>query len=441
MITTIKPQRIEIYPNPYGKSMAQVKNETGCTHILNGGSFDDLDSPNCQLKINGKVYVDDGYKYWAYAWNTAEDISLAVVPCEKQNYLALICMLRNGENEPMIIKPAYAGCRQRTAIGRRADGMFVLYCTQSGRYPEQVRDEMKAAGCVDALLLDSGLSSQCDFDGWVLRADRKVHNFICIWAEGEDMVLKNGSKGAEVKELQNKLNKLGYGLTVDGDFGTKTHNAVMHFQNYWGPSADGVVGSATQKRIDKAISFRESENPLVRNAALCVGLSEPTGDDEIISEYNTISGMHFALNAAWCQIFAAVMQHRAGYKPYLTASCTAAVYYYKQHNAWLGKPQVGTLVYFDWDSSGDSDHVGIVAEVEGSTIYVIEGNSSGAGYDAVRCKTYSVGNKQIIGYAKVDIKEKTAYDIAIEKGIVTASADAKVTVSMLCEVLKKLNLI
>lgn len=441
MIATVRPKRIELYPNPHGKTMAQVKNETGCTHIINGGLFDSLSSPNCQLKINGRVYVDDGYRYWGFAWNDASDFAMEIVPCNKSNYIACVDLLRNGQNGDMVVNPSIGGSRQRTAIGKTADGSIVLYCTQSGRTPLEVREEMRNAGCVDALMLDGGLSSQCDFDGWVLRADRKVHNFICIWAEGEDMVLKKGSKGAEVKELQNKLNKLGYGLTVDGDFGTKTHNAVMHFQNYWGLSADGVVGSATQKRIDKAISFIESDNPLVRNAALCVGLSEPSDDDLIINEYNSIAGTHFALNAAWCQIFAVVMQDRAGYKPYLTASCTAAMYYYKQHNAWLGKPQVGTLVYFDLDFSGDCDHVGVVAEVEGSTIYVIEGNSSGSGYDAVRCKTYTVGNKQIVGYAKVDIKEKTAYDIAIEKGIVTASADTVVTVSMLCEVLKKLNLI
>ena len=195
MIATVKPKRIELYPNPLGKTMAQVKRETGCTHILNAASFDDLNSPNCQLKIDGRVYVDDGYKYYGYAWDAAADFSLAVVPCAKQNYIALICMLRDGQDEPMIIKPAYAGCRQRTAIGRRADGMFVLYCTLSGRYPEQVRDEMRAAGCVDALLLDSGLSSQCDFDGWVLNGGRKVQSFICVWADDDEDPGDNDEEG------------------------------------------------------------------------------------------------------------------------------------------------------------------------------------------------------------------------------------------------------
>ena len=38
-------------------------------------------------------------------------------------------------------------------------------------------------------------------------------------------ILKLGSKGVSVKELQKLL-----GLTADGDFGPKTENAVKNFQ-------------------------------------------------------------------------------------------------------------------------------------------------------------------------------------------------------------------
>ena len=36
--------------------------------------------------------------------------------------------------------------------------------------------------------------------------------------------------GKEVADLQNKLNQLGYGLVVDGDFGPATDAAVKSFQ-------------------------------------------------------------------------------------------------------------------------------------------------------------------------------------------------------------------
>ena len=409
MIATVKPKRIALYPNPLGKTMAAVKKETGCTHILNAASFDDLSTPNCQLKIDGRVYVDDGYKYWAYAWDTAADFSLAVVPCSKANYVALICMLRDGQDEPMIIKPAYAGCRQRTAIGRRADGMFVLYCTLSGRYPEQVRDEMRAAGCVDALLLDSGLSSQCDFDGWILNGGRKVQSFLCIWAdaEGEEKVLKKGSKGTEVKALQKQLVKLGFDLGktgpdkdgCDGDFGDKTDAAVKRFRRDMGLTSNGIVDASTQAALDMACTWEKSGNALVLKAGRYLGVSEPEGDNTFIDKFAELSGTHYGYSAPWCQIFVVDCMAEVGYDPYITASCTAAYTHYQATGAAVALPAVGLLMYLDWDRSGDCDHVGIVAAVGGGYVYVIEGNSGGDGADAVRMKRYIATDARIRGYA------------------------------------------
>lgn len=39
VIATIKPRRIELYINSAKKTLAQIKAETGATHIINGGSF------------------------------------------------------------------------------------------------------------------------------------------------------------------------------------------------------------------------------------------------------------------------------------------------------------------------------------------------------------------------------------------------------------------
>lgn len=62
--------------------------------------------------------------------------------------------------------------------------------------------------------------------------------------------IKNGSKGSDVTTLQTKLNAKGnYGLTVDGNFGPKTENAVKDFQQKNGLTIDGIVGPKTWEKL------------------------------------------------------------------------------------------------------------------------------------------------------------------------------------------------
>ena len=58
------------------------------------------------------------------------------------------------------------------------------------------------------------------------------------------MLLKNGSSGAEVKQLQTKL-----GLNVDGIFGNGTEAKVKEWQSANGLTADGIVGDATWSKM------------------------------------------------------------------------------------------------------------------------------------------------------------------------------------------------
>lgn len=58
------------------------------------------------------------------------------------------------------------------------------------------------------------------------------------------MILKEGSKGEDVKKLQSKL-----GLSADGVFGKNTSEAVKNFQTKNGLTPDGVVGPKTWEVI------------------------------------------------------------------------------------------------------------------------------------------------------------------------------------------------
>lgn len=66
-------------------------------------------------------------------------------------------------------------------------------------------------------------------------------------AEG---MLRLGSKGARVRELQHLLMRAGYALKVDGDFGPATHDAVREFQEFAGVEVDGVAGPQTMRQLD-----------------------------------------------------------------------------------------------------------------------------------------------------------------------------------------------
>ncbi|HEY6181711.1 MAG TPA: peptidoglycan-binding domain-containing protein, partial [Terriglobales bacterium] len=59
-------------------------------------------------------------------------------------------------------------------------------------------------------------------------------------------VLKQGSSGPDVKDLQQKLRDFGFDPNgVDGNFGAGTKAALIAFQQRNGLPADGVAGAAT----------------------------------------------------------------------------------------------------------------------------------------------------------------------------------------------------
>lgn len=62
--------------------------------------------------------------------------------------------------------------------------------------------------------------------------------------------LKRGSKGDDVAYLQARLKEHGFAITVDGDFGGATYNAVIDFQKKFGLKADGIVGKNTWTKLE-----------------------------------------------------------------------------------------------------------------------------------------------------------------------------------------------
>lgn len=60
-------------------------------------------------------------------------------------------------------------------------------------------------------------------------------------------LLRMGSKGKRVREVQSLLLRSGYAVKVDGDFGPSTRDFVKEFQRANGLQVDGIVGPQTYK--------------------------------------------------------------------------------------------------------------------------------------------------------------------------------------------------
>lgn len=80
-------------------------------------------------------------------------------------------------------------------------------------------------------------------------------------------ILKIGSRGGDVYELQGRLSYLGYYKgSIDGQFGWRTYKSVKNFQWKFGMRVDGVVGGKTKLVLWKATrnwrpGLREAPRP------------------------------------------------------------------------------------------------------------------------------------------------------------------------------------
>lgn len=75
-------------------------------------------------------------------------------------------------------------------------------------------------------------------------------------------ILKLGSKGDEVKKLQEQLNSSGnYNLNVDGVYGQKTLSAIKDYQTKQGLTVDGIAGSNTLGSLTSAKASSNTTAP------------------------------------------------------------------------------------------------------------------------------------------------------------------------------------
>lgn len=70
-----------------------------------------------------------------------------------------------------------------------------------------------------------------------------------------------GDTGTEVKQLQEKLIKVGFTLVADSKFGPATENAVKAFQSTNGLTVDGFYGPATKAKLQDVVQPKPVPKP------------------------------------------------------------------------------------------------------------------------------------------------------------------------------------
>lgn len=188
---------MELYLNAGRKPLTRIKEETGADYILNGGFFNPDWTACPLLKAEGRMLSAAPWREWGFGWDRPEDISLRTDYEGTGNFISCVCLLRGGAPVSLDgLDSALNGARQRSAMGI-AGNKLLLYCTNEGTTPKQLQRELAQLGCTDAIMLDGGGSSQCDFAGKKLTSSRVVHNLLLVYTGGQ----------APQKEVKPKVDK------------------------------------------------------------------------------------------------------------------------------------------------------------------------------------------------------------------------------------------
>jgi putative chitinase len=179
-------------------------------------------------------------------------------------------------------------------------------------------------------------------------------------------VLKQGSSGPDVMQLQQKLTDLGFDPNgVDGNFGFGTKTAVIAFQKSNGLQADGVVGPNTLAALNGAVGGNSSvavtsASSSKLNVAALRGLIPDTVLSQVptaASEFSITTNLRLAHFLAQCALesmnFTAVAEN-VNYSAQRLLQVFPKYFENVDVNTYARNPQkIGSRVYANRMGNGD----------------------------------------------------------------------------------------
>ena len=114
--------------------------------------------------------------------------------------------------------------------------------------------------------------------------------------------------------------------------------------------------------------------------------------------------MGYSYRIEWCACFISWLAKKLNITNIIPVdmSCNSQIAKFKNLGVWHTDRniQAGDIIYYDWDNSGDADHVGIIEKVNGMSLTIIEGNNGNFPNDRVRRREINSASSLIFGYAR-----------------------------------------
>jgi len=127
--------------------------------------------------------------------------------------------------------------------------------------------------------------------------------------------------------------------------------------------------------------------------------------EQIGNDYTTYCrDMGYNYRIEWCACFISWLAKKLNITDIIPVDigCNSQIRKFKSLGVWHTDRNFssGDIIYYDWDISEDADHVGIIEEINGNMLSVIEGNAGNYPDDRVRRRNINSESPLIFGYAR-----------------------------------------
>lgn len=231
------------------------------------------------------------------------------------------------------------------------------------------------------------------------------------------MLLRRGSRGPQVRDLQRRLTELRYSPgPVDGIFGPMTEQAVRAFQRDSGLVVDGIVGPRTRANLESP-QCRATSRPIqpaprrppaqqnpgpageprwlaIARREICTRQSaDRNNPNPRIVEYHQVTTLRAQDDTTpWCASFMSWVLEQAGIRSTRSARAKS----YLEWGSALDHPRPGAITVFHRGpgapTSRGMGHVGFFVEDRGQSIGLLGGNQG----NHVNIKSY--GKSRLMAY-------------------------------------------